>query len=65
MIDLPPVYGMLLSRKWVVGLGGYLMMDLSYACIPNSGGNLIRVCGEPFIDGYLETYEDELKNTYC
>ena len=40
------------------------MMDLSYACIPNSNGNLVRICREPFIDGYLETYEDGLKNTY-
>ena len=64
VIDLPPVYGMLLSRKWVVGLDGYLMMDLSYTCIPNSNGNLIRSCREPFIDGYLETYEDGLNNTY-
>ena len=55
VIDLPPVYGMLLSRKWDASLGGYLMMDLSYACIPNSNGNLIRICREPFIDGYLET----------
>ena len=39
------------------------MMDLSYACIPNSDGNLIRVCREPFIYGYLETYKDGLKNT--
>ena len=29
VIDLPPAYGMLLSRKWEPGLGGYLMMDLS------------------------------------
>ena len=29
VIDLPPVYGMLLSRKRAAGLGGYLMMDLS------------------------------------
>ena len=29
VIDLPPVYGILIFRKWVVGLGGYLMMDLS------------------------------------
>ena len=35
VISLPPMYGMLVCRKWVVGLGGYLMMDLSYACIPN------------------------------
>ena len=47
-----------------VGLGGYLMMDLSYACIPIYHENLIRVCREPFIDGYLETYEYGLKNTY-
>ena len=39
-------------------------MDLSYACIPNSDWKLIRVCREPFIDGYLKTYEDGLKNTY-
>ena len=55
---------MFLSRKWLTGLGGYLVMDLSYACIPNSDGNLIRICREPFIDGYLETYEDGLNNTY-
>ena len=55
---------MLLSRKWAAGLGGYLMMDLSYACIPNSDGNLVRICREPFIDEYLETSEDGLKNTY-
>ena len=64
MIGLSPVYGMLLSRKWAVGLGGYLMMDLSYACIPNFDGNLVRICREPFIDSDLETYEDGLKNTY-
>ena len=23
VIDLPPAYGMLLSKKWAVGLGGY------------------------------------------
>ena len=32
VIDLPPTYGMLLSRKWAAGLGGYLLMDLSYLC---------------------------------
>ena len=42
VIDLSPTYGMLLSRKWVAGLGGYLMMDLSYLCVPNSDGALIR-----------------------
>ena len=54
----------MVSRKWAAGLGGYLTMDLSYACIPNFDGNLIKICMEPFIDGYLVTYEDGLKNTY-
>ena len=47
VIDLPPVYDIFLSKKWVVGLGGYLLMDLSYACIPNSNGNLVRIYMEP------------------
>ena len=57
VIDLPLVYGMLLSSKWAAGLGGYLMMDLSYACIPNYDGNLIRICMDPFINGHIERYE--------
>ena len=64
VIDLPPVYDMLLCRKWVAGLRGYLMMDISYACIPNSNGVLVRISWEPFIDGYLESFEDIMKNTY-
>ena len=43
VIDFPLAYGMLLSRKWAAGLGGYLMMDLSYLCVPNSDGALIRI----------------------
>ena len=64
VIDLPPVYGMFLSRKWAAGLGGYLMMDLSYLCVPNSDGALIRINREPCYEKHLETFEEGIKNTY-
>jgi hypothetical protein len=39
--DIPPRFGMFLSRSWGKKLGGSLQMDLSYATIPIFwGGNL-------------------------
>lgn len=34
MVDNPPYYGMLLSRKWIAIVGGNVSLDLSYATIP-------------------------------
>ena len=36
--DVPPKFGMLLSRSWIKKLGGTLQMDLTYATIPLFGG---------------------------
>ena len=36
--DIPPKYGMLLSRLWGAKLGGSLQLDISYATIPIFGG---------------------------
>ena len=36
--DIPPKFGMLLSRGWIKGLGGTLQNDLSYATVPMFGG---------------------------
>lgn len=33
MVDIPPHYGMLLSRKWSAELGGSLQCHLSYATL--------------------------------
>jgi hypothetical protein len=33
VVDVPPKFGMLLSRSWIKRLGGTLQMDLSYATI--------------------------------
>jgi hypothetical protein len=36
--DIPPKFGMLLSRSWAKKVGGTLQMDLNYATIPVFGG---------------------------
>jgi hypothetical protein len=36
--DIPPKYGMLLSRSWGTKLGGYLQLDMNYTTIPIFGG---------------------------
>jgi hypothetical protein len=44
--DIPPKYGMLLSRSWGAKLGGSLQLDMSYATIPIFGGQFTRLYRE-------------------
>jgi ribonuclease HI len=44
--DIPPKFGLLLSRSWGKRLGGTLQMDLSYATIPVFGGEMKRLYRE-------------------
>jgi hypothetical protein len=44
--DVPPKFGMLLSRSWIKKLGGALQMDLTYATIPVFGGEQRRLYRE-------------------
>jgi ribonuclease HI len=44
--DVPPKFGMLLSRSWIKNLGGTLQMDLTYATIPVFGGEQRRLYRE-------------------
>jgi len=46
MIDVHDAWGMFLSRKWGVDIGGSMQMDLSYATIPNSEGIMVRLARE-------------------
>jgi len=46
VIDAPYVWGMLLSRKFVANLGGYIQIDLSYATIPAATGGMVRLYRE-------------------
>ena len=36
--NIPPKFGLLLSRSWIKRLGGTLQMDLTYTTIPMFGG---------------------------
>jgi hypothetical protein len=44
--DVPPKFGILLSRSWIKKLGGTLQMDLTYAIIPVFGGEQRRLYRE-------------------
>jgi hypothetical protein len=44
--DVPPKFGMFLSRSWIKRLGGNLQMDLSYATILVFGGEHRRLYRE-------------------
>jgi len=44
--DIPPKFGMLLSRSCCANFGGTLQMDMSYATIPVHGGEQLRLYRE-------------------
>jgi hypothetical protein len=46
IVDIPPKYGLLLSRSWGAKLGGSLQLDMTYATIPVFGGKLTRLYRE-------------------
>jgi hypothetical protein len=48
--DIPPKYGMLLSRSWGSKLGGSLQLDITYATILVFGGQFTRLYRETKLD---------------
>ena len=42
VVDIPPQYGMLLSRKWSATMGGSIQCDLSYGTF-EIDGELVKV----------------------
>jgi hypothetical protein len=44
--DIPPKYGLLLSRSWGAKLGGSLQLDITYATILVFSGQLTRLYNE-------------------
>lgn len=46
IIDVPDVWGMLLSKKFAVDLGGSIQMDLSYATISAAASGMVRLYRE-------------------
>ena len=43
VMDVPPKFGMLLSRSFCAKLGGTLQMDMSYSTIPVYRGEKLRL----------------------
>ena len=62
MVDIPPHYGMLLSRKWSAAIGASLQCDLSYATFYISD-KVVRVDGEPRVNKILGEGND--KDSTC
>jgi hypothetical protein len=61
LVDVPPKFGMLLSRSWIKRLGGTLQMDLTYATIPVFGGEYRRLYREAQL-AYIVSDEENPTN---
>jgi hypothetical protein len=59
--DVPPKFGILLSRSWIKRLGGTLQMDLTYATIPVFGGEHRRLYREAQL-AYIVSDEENPTN---
>ena len=61
VVDVPPKFGMLLSRAWIKRLGGTFQNDLSYATVPVFGGEQRRLYREAKLT-YIISDEKEPTN---
>jgi len=62
VVDIPPKFGMLLSRSWDKKVGGTLQMDLNYAIIPVFSGENQRLYMEVRLDYLVSNHENPSKN---
>ena len=61
VVDIPPQYGMLLSRKWSATMGRSLQCDISFSTF-NINGNLVKINREAkSIYMIEEEIEDDMK----
>jgi hypothetical protein len=58
VVDIPPKFGMLLSRSRAKKVGGTLQMDVSYATIPVFGGEQQRLYREVRMDYLVSDHEN-------
>jgi len=54
VVDVPDVWGMLLSRKFASKLGGTLEMDLTYVNIPLKDGTTCRLANVPVATTHVQ-----------
>jgi hypothetical protein len=61
VVDIPNVWGMLLSRKFASKLGGTLEMDLTYVNIPLKNGTIGRLQNVPVTTTHVQEPSDSIK----
>jgi hypothetical protein len=61
VVDIPPKFGILLSRMWAKKVGGSLQMDLTYSTIPVFGGEHKRIYREVRL-AYIINYHHNSSN---
>lgn len=64
VIDVPPHYGMLLSRQWIGLVGGSIQLDFSYATVPVNGKQ-IRIKREPRSPHIIECLKNQPMINIC
>jgi hypothetical protein len=62
VVDVPDVWGMLLSRKFASMLGGTLEMDLTYVNIPLKDGTIGRLPNVPVTTTHVQEASDSIKD---
>ena len=62
IVDVPDVWGMLLSRKFASMLGGTLKMDLSFIELPLKYGIIGRLLNEQVIETHVQEANRPVKN---
>jgi hypothetical protein len=64
VVDLPPIYGVVLGRDWSSMIGGYIMNDGSCMMLPDKGGAMIKVPREPMRPFSFKKKDNELMEYY-
>jgi hypothetical protein len=60
VVDVPDVWGMLLSRKFVAMLGGTLEMDLTYINVPMNDGTISCLLNVPMTKVHVQKIGDDI-----
>jgi hypothetical protein len=63
VVDVPPKFGILLSRSWIKRLDGILHMYLTYATIPIFGGDHRRLYREAQLAYIISDEADPTNHT--
>jgi hypothetical protein len=61
VMDVPDVWGMIFSRKFVAMLGGALEMDLTYINVPMNDGTIESLPNVPMAKVHVQEIENDVE----